>query len=88
MYISSKEVERLVREGGMVAINDWAYDLFAEMLEKMGFQRTSRDSLNGFDGFTYRNERSDEVMIATRRLGEPLTVVKSTPSPEKASPNG
>jgi hypothetical protein len=85
MHISGKEVERLVREGGTVKVDYWAYDLFAERLEKMGFRRTGKDSFSGFAGSTYRNERADEVMVATRRLGQPLTVVMSTPFSEKDS---
>jgi hypothetical protein len=88
MHISGKEVERLVRDGGMIKVDYWVYDLFAERLEKMGFRRTGRDSFIGFDGSTYRNERADEVMIATRRLGPPITVVKSMPFSEEPSPNG
>jgi hypothetical protein len=88
MYVSLMEIDRIVREGDTVKVDYWAYDLFAERLEKMGFRRMGKDSFSGFDGYTYRNERADEVMIATRRLGQPITVVKSTPFSEKASPKG
>lgn len=91
MHISGKDVDRLVRDGGAVKVDYWAYDLFAERLEKMGFRRRSGIDQEGpitLDGSIYRNERGDEVMVATCRLGQPLTIVKSTPFSEKASPKG
>jgi len=90
MYISGKEFERLVRDGGKLKVNYWAYDLFAERLEKMGFrhkQRIKYESSFYSEGSWYTNEQGDEVVLMTNRLG-PLTVINSIPSSEKPSPNG
>lgn len=79
MYISDKDVERIVRQGGVIKIDYWAYDIFAESLERMGFRCEGSMVVENYDGSVYRNERGDEVMVGTRRLRQPITVVKSIP---------
>jgi hypothetical protein len=90
MYISLKEIDRLVREGGEVAINYWAYDLVAGRLEKSGFRRRSGVECKGpltFDGSIYVNERGDHVVVTTHRTVGPVTIVKSTPASSKEAPD-
>jgi hypothetical protein len=91
MHISGKEVERLVRDGGAVKVDYWVYDLFAERLEKMGFrheQRIEYESPLYSEGSSYINEQGDKVVLMTNRLGQPLTVLNSFPSPEKPKAEG
>jgi len=86
MYISLREIDRLVREGGEVAINYWAYDLVAGRLEKSGFRRRSGVECQGplnLDGSIYCNEQGDKVVVTTHRTIGPITVVKSIPASSK-----
>jgi hypothetical protein len=88
MYISLRDIDRLVREGGEVSINHWAYDIVGERLEKTGFRRKGEIFIPIVCS-SYKNERGDRVVVTTQRTGNPVTIVKSTlASPEKPSPRG
>lgn len=88
MFISDRDIDQIVKTGGEVAIQYWAYDIVAERLEKTGFRRRSGVECQGpltFDGSIYVNDRGDKVVVTTHRTVGPITVVKSTPSSEKPS---
>jgi len=90
MYVSIREIDRLIRGGGEVAIQYWAYDIVAERLEKAGFRRRSGVECQGpitLDGSIYVNERGDHVVVTTHRTIGPITVVKSTPASHEKPTN-
>lgn len=80
MFISRKEVKRLVENGETSQIPYWVYDIVAEHLEEMGFKRRSGIESEGsfkLDGSIYCNEAGDRVVVATHRFA-PYTVVNSS----------
>lgn len=80
MFISRKEVKRLVEQGETAQINYWVYDIVAGHLEKMGFKRRSGIGCEGpikLDGSIYCNEAGCRVVVATHRFA-PYTIVNAS----------
>jgi hypothetical protein len=80
MFISRKEMKRLVKQGETAQINYWVYDIVAGHLEEMGFKRRSGIGCEGpvkLDGSIYCNEAGDRVVVATHRFA-PYTVVSAS----------
>ena len=91
MYISSKDIDYIVRSGGVAKFEYWAYDIVADRLEKTGFRRKSGILCNGpltMDGSIYCNDRGDKVVVTTHRTVGPITVIKSIPFSEKPENQG
>jgi hypothetical protein len=81
MFVSTREIDKIVKQGGNAHINYWAYDIVAERIEKIGFRRRKEIKCQGpfsLDGSIYCNDDGDEVVITTHRF-MPFTTVTSIP---------
>lgn len=86
MFISKRDIDSLVKSGGMVSIQDWCYDIIVDRLEQTGFKRKSDIVTLGpipLDGSIYHNESGDVVVVTTHRTSVPITMVKSIPASSK-----
>lgn len=85
----NEAIEHVVAHGGAANLQGWYYDLVLDRLEKIGFRRKSGSQFPwGMEGSLYENDSGAKVQVLTNRLQGPMTVIKSTPSPEKPTPKG
>lgn len=80
MFISFRDLDLIVKNGGMARIDYWAYDIVADRLEKTGFRRRSGVECQGpiaLDGSIYCNAAGDRVVVTTHRFVGPITIVRS-----------
>ena len=87
MFISKRDIDSLVKTGGVVSIQDWCYDIIVDRLEETGFRRKSGIDTLGpipLDGSIYQNKSGDVVVVTTHRTSAaPITMVKSIPASSK-----
>lgn len=78
MFISKKELDKLLQEGGLV--KGWCYDLVVARLEERGFKRKSKiDFLTGgVEASEYVGEDGHRVYVSTQRF-LPATIIKTEP---------
>lgn len=85
MFVSTEEIDKIVKKGGNAQIDYWAYDIVVDRLERTGFKRRSGIDCQGtmtLDGSIYSNEAGDKVVVATHRF-VPFTTISSIPTGKK-----
>lgn len=93
LYVSRNAIDELVKSGGMVSLEGWAYDIIADRLEQTGFKKRSGILCEGtmsLDGSIYCDDSGRKVVVTTHRF-TPITIVKSInpetdPSPPSPFP--
>lgn len=77
--ISFKELDQWVKKGGAFKVDGWHYDIIVDRLEQTGFkfQQRYNHSNREYEGSVYSNENGIRVIVATRRMYDPMTFLKS-----------
>ena len=75
MFISSKDIDRIVKNGESAQFNYWVYDIIANRLEATGFRR-SGGIAQGVDGSMYCNPDGVVVFVSTHRPSQ-VTMIRS-----------